>query len=157
MSRYTIDILEADKDLNKALDQLGENLAELYRDCWDETKKTTYDNKPFDLHIEAFARLWLNKVMKIFMAYDDKRKPVGFLIGMVFRPLPYNASVFQIEDWFTRGDKDMEHALFNHVGMALKHIGCDEVWINDGGPKDPPLGSLWVERRSFNIRRYTRS
>lgn len=99
--------------------------------------------------------MWYAKTLKIFIAYDERHEPVGYLIGMVFRPLPYEASVFKVEDWYTRGDTRLEEALFAHAAQAIRYIGCDELWVaDDAGDRIPPVPVAWVEENKFTLRRY---
>ena len=81
----------------------------------------------------------------------------SFLIGMVFRPLPYEASVFQIEDWYTRGDEALKKQLFDFVVNAIRFIGCDEIWVADHEGKAPDLGMRWKEKNTFHLRRYVKN
>lgn len=72
-----------------------------------------------------------------------------------FRPLPYEASVFKVEDWYTRGDTRLEEALFAHAAQAIRYIGCDELWVaDDAGDRIPPVPVAWVEENKFTLRRY---
>lgn len=149
---YYYDMLEPSENLDQSLEKLGNNLASLYHESWEADKRQNY-NKPFNLNINAFAQMWFNGHLRIFMAYDEKKEPVGFLIGMAFRPLPYEANVFQIEDWFTRHDMTVEKGLFEYVEQAIRFIGCDEVWCADKSGRMPPF-QRWKEANTFQLRRY---
>lgn len=154
MGKWTIDILEPDDDINIAVDNLGNEIGKLYAESWREDKEPHY-KKPFSLNVAAFAQMWYAKTLKIFIAYDERHEPVGYLIGMVFRPLPYEASIFKVEDWYTRGDTRLEEALFAHAAQAIRYIGCDELWVaDDAGDRIPPVPVAWVEENKFTLRRY---
>lgn len=149
------DILMPDKDYNVALDALNEALGTIYAESWAKDKQDTY-GKPFNMNLATFAQLWFDSALKIFVAREDG-KVVGFMVGMVFRPLPYDASVFQIEDWYsTRGD--VVRGLFDYAVQAIRFIGCDEIWIADRADREPVIDSpVWKEHNRFLFRRYTRS
>lgn len=155
MAEYRIDILEPDDDLNIAVDNLGNEIGKIYYEAWQQDKEKNY-GKPFNLNVNAFTLLWFNKSLRIFVAYNEKDEPVGFLIGMVFRPLPYEANVFQIEDWYTRGDEALKKQLFDFVVNAIRFIGCDEIWVADHDGKAPDLGMRWKEKNTFHLRRYVK-
>ena len=59
-----VDILEPDIDLNKAIDTLGRVLGPMLGKAW-ENKRKAYDDKPFNLNVNVFTQLWINKDMKI--------------------------------------------------------------------------------------------
>ncbi len=155
MAEFEYDILEPTSDLNESMDMLNLQLAELYAKSWNADKKEVYD-KPFSLNIQAFVQMWFSKTLKIFIAYRD-RKPVGFLLGMVFRPMPYEASVFQVEDWYTGGDRTMEAGLFEYVLQAVRFIGCDEIWLANKIDHEVALPpARWHEANTFHLRRFVR-
>lgn len=153
MSNWTVDILEPDSDVNVAVEKLGSVIGRLYQESWHTDKEPLYQ-KPFSLNAEVFARMWFSKALKIFIAYDEKHEAVGYLLGLVFRPLPYEASVFQVEDWFTRGNIELERQLFDHATQAIRYIGCDEIWVSDHADRVPHVSSVWKQRGSFTFRRY---
>lgn len=155
MTQYTYDMLEPTQDLNESMDMLGRDLADLYAKSWNADKKHVYD-KQFSLNIQAFAQMWFSKTLRVFMAYDG-RKPVGFLIGIVFRPMPYEASVFQIEDWYTDGDREMERGLFDYAMNAVRFIGCDEIWVAHKADHEVDLPSKWHEQNTFRLHRYVKA
>ena len=153
----TFDILEPTSNLDESLDKLGRIVGPLYQESWDKTKSTTYGGAPFNLNINAFANMWFAKALKIFVAYDADRNPVGFLLGMTFRPLPYESSVFRVEDWYTKGDADIEKQLFEYVSQAVRFIGCDEFWVADGVDRVPAMPAAWKHQNTFPLRRYVKA
>ena len=154
---YRIDILEPDSDINVALDDLTREFAPLYTASWVNEKQRIY-GKPFDMNVQTFAQLWFTKALKIFMAWDANGKPVGYLIGIPFRPLAYNSHVFQIEDWYAGGDRLCEAELFRYMETAVRFMGCDEVWISLGEQEQAPnLSIRWREASRTTQIRYTNS
>lgn len=157
---YYADILEPSKDLNVAVDQLGTKIGGLYSEAWNKHMRPKYSNKPFNLHASVFVNMWLAGGLKVFVVYDQQdNSPVGFLIGMTFRPLPYEASIFQIEEWYTKDEhKAAEKVLLDHVVSAIRYMSCDEIWTpgdNDGNA--PDLGGKWKQSNKFNRYRYTKN
>lgn len=153
---YYIDLLEPNKDLNVALDNLGNNLAVLYQECWDKNQRQFYGDKPFDLAINTFASMWFHGDMKLFMVYDDSNKPIGFLTGVKFRPMSYDAQVFQIHEWYVRGDAAIEQALFDHVVSAIRILGCQEIWCGVHPENPTPRVKGWKKERDFITQRYVK-
>lgn len=150
----TYDILEPSSDYNASLDGLYKYLGSIYAESWHEDKEGTY-NKPFSLNIAAFARMWFDHALKIFIAMEDG-EVVGFLVGMVFRPLPYEATVFQVEDWYSTRE-DVVAGLFDYAENAIRFIGCDELWVADRADREPPVaGKIWKLTNTFRFYRYVR-
>lgn len=153
---YYVDLLEPVRDLNKALDLLGNAVGRLYQKHWDEEQKKHYNDKPFNLNVQAFAQMWYNGDIKVFIVRKrDTNEPVGFLSGVVFRPMAYHATVFSIQDWYTGTDKEMETELFNYVSKAIRLLNCDELWVSQPGVGEPPVvPSAWKLQQNFSMRRY---
>lgn len=146
---FTYDLLEPSTDLNEALDTLTTAFAPLYTDSWVKEKAPLKGNPPFDMNVNTFVNMWFSKAMKIVMAYEDGT-PVGYLMGMVFRPLPYRATVFQVEDWYASKDRtQVIGELFHYTQNALRFIGVDELWVSHG-PNEwvPPLAGGWAKTGS---------
>lgn len=151
----TYDILEPDADYNKALDSLSEQVGALYAESWAKDKQETY-KKPFSMNIAAFAQMWFSHALKLLVAKEDG-KAIGFLVGMVFRPLPYDATVFQVEDWYALKE-EAERGLFDYMEKAVRFIGVDEIWVADKADREPKVkSSVWKEENKFLFRRYVRS
>ena len=155
MKRYTYDLFEPSNNNDESLERLTREFAPLHMKSWEEVKKRHY-NKSYDLNVSAFAALWLNKSLKIFMAYEET-KPVGYLIGFHFRPMQYQANVFQVEDWYASGNKEVEEGLFEYMYEGLRFMGIDEVLVTVGSSETPPdLGPAWKMANTFKQIRYTR-
>lgn len=158
---YFVDIMEPSKDLNKAVEQLGDTMSMLYKRSWDEDKKDKYNDHNFNLNIAVFVDMWVSGVLKLFIVYDrdDSNKPVGFLIGMTFRPLPYEARVFQVEDWYVLPEhrEAGEKLLFEHIVQAIRYMSCDEIWTSGDVTGDAPdLGANWKRANCFHRYRFVK-
>lgn len=154
--RYTYDLFEPSEDNERSLDRLSKEFAPLHMQAWEKAKRPNY-NKPYDMNVGAFANMWLSHALKIFMAYEDGTKPVGFLTGFVYRPLPYNATVFQVEDWFTNNNKDVEDGLFDYLYEAMRMLGCTEMVMTlDNNAKARDIGPEWHLHNEFKTLRYVR-
>lgn len=155
---YYIDIFDPHGDVNEALDSLGRNIGMLYSEAWAANKQKDYDNKPFDLHVNSFATLWLEGHLKIFFVYDDATKEaVGFLVGAKFRPMPCKIEVFHIQEYYVRGGEVMEKDLLDYVMKSIRILGCDEVWLEVYPHRNINLGPSWRQgSRDFTMRRYTK-
>lgn len=140
---YKFDLFEPQSDLNAALDALTEKFAPLYTESWIKEKAPKKGNPPFDMNVNVFANMWLSKALRIVLAYDDNRKPCGYLMGMTFRPMAYRATVFQVEDWYDGGDEKIKDGLFDYLYTMLKFIGADELWIMHGRGEQPIYSDAW--------------
>lgn len=147
-----VELFEPSGDVDKSLQDLAQTFAPLYGKAWVKDKQEHYEGKAFDPNIAALARMWLDKVYKIFIAYDGQ-EAVGYLTGTVFRPLPYQASVFQIDDWF-----GPESDLIDYMKTAIRFIGCDEIWVTDLPDRVPNLGdSRWKTGGTFTMKRWVKA
>lgn len=150
----TYDILEPSSDYNASLDGLSKYIGKIYAESWAHDKQETY-KKPFDLNIAAFARMWFDHSLKIFLAMEGEEVQ-GFLVGIVFRPLPYNATVFQVEDWYSESVAVVK-GLFEYAQNAIRFIGCDELWVADRADREPLIsGGIWKLANTFRLHRYVR-
>lgn len=148
-------LLEPTTDLNKALDELTAHFGPIYTEAWVKEKAARHENKAFDMNVGVFANLWFSKSLKIILA-EEHGKTTGYLIGMVFRPLTYGSSVFQIEDWYSRGDVGVTHGLFQYAWEACKFIGVDEIWVSHNlGESYPPLPG-WKKAGETSTDRFIR-
>lgn len=151
------DMLEPLSDLNASLDLLTNVFAPLYTECWARDKAMSH-NQPFDMNVNVFANMWFSKAMRIFMAYDDSGQGVGYLLAMSFRPLTYQASILQVEDWYSKNhDAQMVAGLFDFMQTAAKFMGVDQIWISHNEHEPfPVLHSIWHKRGCTVIDRYVK-
>lgn len=150
----TYDILEPSSDYNASLDGLSKYLGKIYMDSWNAEKRDVY-KKPFDLNIAAFAQMWFHHSLKVFLAMEGDEVQ-GFLVGIVFRPLPYEATVFQVEDWYSESESVVK-GLFEYAQNAIRFIGCDELWVADKADREPPInGTMWKRANTFQFFRFVR-
>lgn len=155
MSKIICDLFEPSSNNDESLNRLTQEFAPLHAKAWHEVKQKSY-NRPYDMSVATFATMWLNKTMKIFMAYEDA-KPVGYLYGIAFRPLNYQATAFQVEDWFADGNAAVEDELFDYLHGALRMIGCDELLLSTGMTDPlPNVGPGWRRAGEFRQVRFTK-
>lgn len=153
-----VDILEPDLDLNKAMDALGRVLNPTLHKAW-EAKRKSYEDKPFDFNVAVFTQLWLQKDLKVFIAYDENNgnEVLGFMTGLVYRPIQYNARVFQVQDWYTGDNIEVEKALFKYLTEAVKFLGADEILVsNSDGDSFPEIPGNWKLATTSRTKRYIR-
>lgn len=153
----TFDILEPTQDFDTATERLTSVAGKLYAESWAAQHQHIY-KKPFALDAQTFLAMWMNRNLKIFVAYDEKHEPVGYLLGIVFRPMTYDASVFTVEDWYVRGnDKATLDGLFAYVQQALKFIGCEEFRITQSEADYVPPLTGWKLDTEFQLKRYVKA
>ena len=156
---FYVDILEPKQDLAASVKIASEVVAPLYQKHWQENQQPYY-GKPFDLHAQLFLDLWFTGGSKIFLArqLDADKPPIGFLLGLTFRPVQYNAHVFQVQEWYSAGRDDVAAALFSHAIDALRFIGCDELWVSQSAAAMPELvDKAWRKACDFTITRYVKA
>lgn len=153
---YT-DILEPKQDPDASAKLLAEVVAPIYQEYWNAGPRKEYDNRPFELQAQQFFSLWFTSAAKIFVTRRrDTDEVIGFLIGIAFRPMLYSGFAFQVEDWYARGDKAVEHDLFDTMQNALRFIGCDELRVEQ--PFDNSLiHPEWTASGKFTKERFTRA
>lgn len=156
--KVTYDILEPMPDLNASLDLLTGVFAPIYTENWVQNKAAEYGSPAFDMNVNVFANMWFSKAMRIFMAYGDNGKAAGYLIGVSFRPLTHQASIFQVEDWYARDySEEVVKGLFEYMQTALRFIGVDELWVSHRQHTQvPPLDNIWRRQGATIIDRYVK-
>ena len=101
----TADILEVPEgDKSAALEAMGRAVAPLMAKAWESDRKF-FGDRPFSLNAQAMAQLWLSGDLKLFVAYDERQEPVGYLSGVVYRPLQYETRAFAIQSWWSPTDE----------------------------------------------------
>lgn len=150
------DILEPTDDRDASLSRLVAELAPLYSESWYKDKAERMGNPPYDMNVGVFVNMWFSKIMKIFIAYDDADKPVGYLLGLAFRPLTHNRQIFQIEDWYMK--KGNETGIFDYVYNALKFMGVDQIQVSHAPQQPYPRPPQnWVEGEASYIDQWKRA
>jgi hypothetical protein len=141
----TADILEVPEgDKTAALEAMGRAVAPLMAKAWEDDRKF-FGDKPFNLNAPAMAQLWLSGDLKIFVAYDERQEPVGYLSGVVYRPLQYEARVFAIQSWWAPTE-DAKAVLFKTALDAMKFLGVPEAFaVLRDGESLPALPARWKE------------
>ena len=123
MPTYHYDILEPDSDLTIAVDNLQHELGALYKESWDTDKRAAYGDKPFALNIEAFARMWFTKSLKIFMAYDE-RTPLGFLSALFSARSPMRRPSFRWKTGLPVGTRKWSAGFSSTSPMPFAILGA---------------------------------
>ena len=141
----TADILEVPEgDKSAALEAMGRAVAPLMAKAW-ETDRKFFGDRPFSLNAQAMAQLWLSGDLKIFVAYDERQEPVGYLSGVVYRPLQYETRAFAIQSWWAPDD-EAKAVLFGTALDAMKFLGVPEAFaVLRDGESLPVLPAKWKE------------
>ena len=141
----TADILEVPVgDKSAAPEAMGRAVAPLMAKAWESDRKF-FGDKPFSLNAQAMAQLWLSGDLKIFVAYDERQEPVGYLSGVVYRPLQYETRTFAIQSWWAPTD-EAKAVLFKTALDAMKFLGVPEAFaVLRDGERIPALPARWRE------------
>ena len=152
----TVDLLEPKPNkLEESLALLQSDIFPLYVKHWQEELEPHY-HKDFEPHLQLFIDMWVRGGMKIFVAYENGHA-VGFVIGILFRPLQYTASVLQIQDSYTDNRSDVADAFNKYISNALRILGCNEVWYDTQYRNDCiRLAGEWIEQEEMRIRRFVK-
>ena len=139
----TADILEVPEcDKTAALEAMGRAVAPLMAKAWDSDRKF-FGDRPFSLNANALAQLWLSGDLKLFVAYNEAREPVGYLSGIVYRPLQYEARAFAIQSWWAETDEGSA-VLFKTALDAMRFLGVTEAFaVLREGEVLPPMPDRW--------------
>jgi hypothetical protein len=139
-------------NVEEAAKVIATEVAPLYLEYWKKHGEKTY-GKPLDLNVPLLMQLWQSRHLALVVAKEDGI-PVGFLLGMKFRPYSYESIVLQIEKWEARDNPACEKALFEELNKALPFMGVDEVWIQDTIQGTSYLD--WKAEHTFTCTRYKR-
>lgn len=152
----TYDVLEPSDNVDESLKRLTDIFAPLYTASWVAEKAKLYGDPPFNMNVAAFASMWLNKSMRIFIGYQDMR-PAGYIVGILFQPFTHRRSILQVEDWFAPDNPELLQGMFDYMQQALKFMAVDEMWISVG-PHDklPPVSSAWKETMQTRTVHFTK-
>ncbi len=154
---YTFDIFEPQADQEAAFRDLQGRFSALYTEGWENQGKKLYKAE-FALNVGVFARMWLEKGLRIFLAFEKGNPdPVGYLLAVVFNPMARSSvTAMQIESWYARNNNtEVIDGLFSFVSNACRFMGVDELWMgvvpNEYQPKLPETWKPYVsyETRSF--------
>ena len=139
----TADILEVPEgDKSAALEAMGRAVAPLMAKAWESDRKF-FGDKPFSLNAQAMAQLWLTGDLKLFVAYDESQEPVGYLSGVVYRPLQYETRAFAIQSWWAPTE-EAKAVLFRTALDAMKFLGVPEAFaVLREGEVLPPMPDRW--------------
>lgn len=132
----TVELVEPKpNDIDASVKMLRDRIFPAYARWW--SQHIARDGAhAFNPPIQHFINMWFSGSMKIFMA-SEPGAVTGMLIGMVYRPMQYEASVFGIMDFFA-DNSDAERALFDHVLQAVRILGCNEIWFDKRYSRDDP-------------------
>lgn len=155
---YEYKMLSPMEDVSASLDYLSEQFAGIYTESWYQDKASHHPGKEYQMNVGVFADMWMRRALRIFMAYENG-KPCGYLIGMLFRPLTHQASVFQVEDWYAQNkNAEVVEGLFKYMLQGLEFIGVDEIWVAHGEDETYPAlpATHWRDRSGTIIDRHVK-
>ena len=154
---YFIDILESTDDQNESVDKFVRGIAPLYQKSWAQIKSKYYPGRAFDLNIVAIADMWYKGQLKVFVAMDtDTKELIGFLAGVVYRPLYFDARLFHVQDWYANNDPQMERDLFDYMVKSIRILGCNELWIQEEADLLSVDMTAWELKGQYVMKRFTR-
>lgn len=123
-------------------------LMPLYQEYWQNKARGIY-NEPFNVQMQALVNLWFNGSIKIFIATDNDIV-VGFCIALVYRPIAYNNTVFQIQDFYVRpNNTEAREKLIGLLMDSTLILNCNEIQSSE--PLDLPN---WTEMPDIITKRY---
>lgn len=142
------DILNPEQGSEEAIQNLANTLGEILVKAWDKDGKDTY-GKPFNLNVVALIQTWLSGSLKVFVAYDND-KPVGFALGINFRPMQFTCNVLSIDTFYAETE-EAERGLLAYISDAVRFLGVEEVWFTK--PKDRVSLKLdgWEPKESLEL------
>lgn len=101
----------------------------LLTEYWETKGKAEYKGEELSLNVLSFVQMWRLGSLCILMAYEDN-KPCGFLLGVRFRPMFYEANAFQIQDWYAP-TPEVKDVIFKHLDEMLPLMNIHEVFATE--------------------------
>lgn len=134
---------------------LTDVLMPLYNEYWQTICKPLYDVE-FSPKAEAFMSIWATGIGKVLIAYRDD-KPVGFLVGTVYRPMQFDATVLHVQDYYCDHDNEVMHSLFTKLDEIARILSCTEIWFEKcDHDVRPMINSSWRAKNIIEMTRFTR-
>ena len=106
----------------------------MLKEHWDRDGQPFY-KRPFELNVEAFARLWVTQGISIVIAYDNGTA-VGIFVGVRFTPMNFGVQVLQVENCYGR-TPEIESGLYNYIKSIASILGYEELWISTDMNSNP--------------------
>ena len=119
--------LERPKDVDTCIKLLHDDIIPLLKEHWDRDGLPFYE-RPFELNVEAFARLWVTQGISIVLAYDNN-VAVGIFVGVRFTPMNFGVQVLQVENCYGR-TPEIESGLYNYIKSIASILGFEELWVS---------------------------
>lgn len=126
--------LERPKDVDTCIKLLHDDIIPLLKEHWDRDGQPFY-KRPFELNVEAFARLWVTQGISIVIAYDNGTA-VGIFVGVRFTPMNFGVQVLQVENCYGR-TPEIESGLYNYIKSIASILGYEELWISTDMNSNP--------------------
>ena len=126
--------LERPKDVDTCIKLLHDDIIPLLKEHWDRDGQPFYKH-PFELNVEAFARLWVTQGISIVIAYDNGTA-VGIFVGVRFTPMNFGVQVLQVENCYGR-TPEIESGLYNYIKSIASILGFEELWISTDMNSNP--------------------
>lgn len=146
------DILVPDKNnVEASIQTLGDTVAPMFAKSWVQTGGPMY-NHPFNLHVQSFIMSWLQGMTKIFIAYDNSNQSIGFIIGVLYRPLQFECNVLQIECQYYE-TPEVEKGLLDYLVNSMRFFAVEEVWYTKTKGMSPLELNGWKEKEPLELHR----
>ena len=126
--------LERPKDVDTCIKLLHDDIIPLLKEHWDRDGMPFY-KRPFELNVEAFARLWVTQGISIVLAYDNN-VAVGIFVGVRFTPMNFGVQVLQVENCYGR-TPEIESGLYNYIKSIASILGFEELWVSTDTNSSP--------------------
>lgn len=141
---------EQPEDLQKfIIDDFGPLLDKYWKTYGEELY-----GKPINFEMSTFIHGWLSQAAFLLIAYENE-KAVGFVIGMKFRPIFYQAHILQLERWYADRD-DVVTGMFEYINNILDILGTDEVYVTEFSHGQKYNGEISGGVSPFTIQRIVR-
>lgn len=134
---FTYKYIDPPQSPEKAIDFLQHTLVPLLHEYWESEGKKIYNCEMY-FNVLTFVQIWNMGSMAIIIAYDGD-KPAGFMLGVKFTPIMYNANALHTELLYAP-TPEIRTGILNYLYTIVRFMDINEVWVRDGGDTPPPDG-----------------
>ncbi len=127
MGKLTYKYIDPPRGTDKATELFRDTLIPLMHTYWEQRGEKLY-GAPFHLNIVPLVQSWMGNSLVLIVAYDDGA-PVGFLFGVKFVPMLYNAVVLQAEVFYGPTE-EVEKGMITYLSTIIPFMNVNELRVN---------------------------
>lgn len=143
--------IEPPRDNQKAVAFMQDTMMPLLMEYWEKEGLSQF-KRTFNFNVVSFVQMWLMGSLLIIIAYDNG-KPAGFILGLRFVPVLFDARALQIEVSYTPTE-ELRKGIYEYLMTIVGFMGIDELWAD---PESLPDGVVtWPVASGYSVTRYVK-